>query len=206
VSVLLGSSDRAYIDDLEHDVRATVEESLEQRDLKMEGTQANPRAAACACVTTIPGDRIPHAIGPPFPWWSNGVWVNPAPDRVTWLIGVYLDEALRNWALLRLSPGATMGIGPNQMLLGLANRTDWAKEVWGFNICTGLLGSVFQGGRNPIARTMVLEKGFCREGADTIVFRKPGFLGIWYFVGHFDPSSFWEAFGGTVAMFEWFDD
>jgi hypothetical protein len=52
-------------------------------------------------------------------------------------------------------------------------------------------------------RWMLLEKSSCREGADTIVFRKPGFLGIWHDVGHVPPELFWQAFGGTVCDFRW---
>jgi hypothetical protein len=32
---------------------------------------------------------------------------------------------------------------------------------------------------------MLLERADCREGTDTIVFRKPGFWGIWHDVGQF---------------------
>ena len=38
----------------------------------------------------------------------------------------------------------------------------------------------------------------CRSGAHTIVFSKPGFMGIWYDVAHFNSTEFWEAFGGTA--------
>ena len=44
------------------------------------------------------------------------------------------------------------------------------------------------------------------EGTDTIVFRKPGFWGIWHDVGHFQSDTFWQAFGGTWADFSWFVD
>jgi hypothetical protein len=92
---------------------------------------------------------------------------------------------------------------PDQVLIRLANATDWAKEIWAFNLCSGRLGSVFQEDPNSTPRSMLLSRASCREGADSIVFRKPGFFGIWHDVGHFDSGSFWSTFGGTVATFTW---
>jgi hypothetical protein len=43
----------------------------------------------------------------------------------------------------------------------------------------------------------------CREGTDTLVFRKPGFLGVWTDYAHFPPELFWQAFGGTQFIFTW---
>lgn len=94
----------------------------------------------------------------------------------------------------------------NQVLVGLANGTDWAKEIWSENVCSGRLGSVYQDGPNLTPRRMLLNMPTCREGTDTIVFRKPGFWGIWHDVGHFPPELFWQAFGGTVADFTWVTD
>jgi hypothetical protein len=50
---------------------------------------------------------------------------------------------------------------------------------------------------------MRLDLAVCWSGADTIVFRKPGFWGIWHDVGHFPATQFWRAYGGTVADFMW---
>src|SRR5829696_5560613 len=69
--------------------------------------------------------------------------------------------------------------------------------------CTGRIASVFQSGTNTTPNRIRLDHAVCWSGADTIVFRKPGFLGVWHNVGHFGATAFWKAFGGTVADFSW---
>jgi hypothetical protein len=97
-------------------------------------------------------------------------------------------------------------VSKNQALIGLANQTDWAKEIWVENLCAGRTASVFQSGTNSAPNRMRLDQAECWQGADTIVFRKPGFWGIWHDVGHFPPGLFWQAFGGTWADFSWVVD
>jgi hypothetical protein len=96
------------------------------------------------------------------------------------VIAVKLDSAGWNWARLLLSDGATANppVPKNQVLVGLANRTDWPKEIWAQNFCTGRIASVFQSGMNSTPNWMRLDLAVCWSGADTIVFRKPGFWGI----------------------------
>jgi hypothetical protein len=51
---------------------------------------------------------------------------------------------------------------------------------------------------------MRLQRG-C-DGTDTIVFRKPGFLGIWDNIANFDFALFWTVFGGRRLTFTWIGD
>jgi hypothetical protein len=119
-----------------------------------------------------------------------------------------LDSATFNQAQLIVADGATFSppVSMTEAVIGLANATDWDKEIWAANLCSGRIGSVFQAGPNATPRRMRLRQADCREGADTIVFRKPGFFGIWHDVGHLAPGGFWRWFGGTVADFTWVVD
>jgi hypothetical protein len=185
-------------------VRAAVEEELEQS-----GSSARAEDV-CVCASGVPGDRINLRPGEIY-WYTDGVWT-PPPFPVAgedfWVIAVALDSAPWNYARLVLRNGATFDppVPKNQMLIGLGNATEWAKEIWSFNLCSGRLGSVYHDGHNLTPRRMLLSAPNCHEGADTVVFRKPGFFGIWHDVGHFPPELFWQAFGGTVADFTWVFD
>jgi hypothetical protein len=185
-------------------LRAVVDEELEQ-------SSGSARAAdVCVCAGGVPGDRI-NLTQEEIRWYVNGKWTPPsstAPGQDFWVIAVALDSAPFNYARLVLRNGATFNppVASDQVLVGLANATDWAKEIWALNLCSGRLGSVYQEGPNSTPRRTLLSAPSCREGADTIVFRKPGFWGIWHDVGHFPPELFWRAFGGTVADFTWVVD
>jgi hypothetical protein len=181
--------------DLENVVRTVVADEL-QSDRAAE--------AVCICASGVPGDEIAITAAD-IVWFVGGVWTPPPSGNPFWRIAVALDAGGRNWAELILRDGATFNppVPRNQALVGLANITGWAKEIWSDNLCSGRLGSVFQGGVNTTPRRMLLDQASCANGADTIVFRKPGFLGIWYDVGHFPPGLFWRAFGGTWGDYTW---
>jgi hypothetical protein len=214
VSVLGTFSNRDICQSLEEDLREAVTAALRPPNGGGDGGGGDGGGGSggggsggagggsvCICASGIPGDEIDIAIDP-IPWQP---WRDPAPDRNFWAVTLNLDSAPFNIARLTVREGARNNppVGSDQALIGLANTTDWAKEIWGFNLCSGRLGSVFQEGPNSTPRTMLLSRASCREGADTIVFRKPGFFGIWHDVGHFAAGSFWRIFAGTVATFTW---
>jgi len=165
-------------------------------------------AQSCICFGTPPGDLIALRAQDIIWFDPAGNWVTPPGGAASWVIAVALDSAPFNWARLVLRNGATWNppVLRSQVLVGLANETDWAKEIEAFNLCSDRIGAVYQAGPNGTPRRMLLSAPDCREGADTIVFNKPGFLGFWHPVGHFPPSSFFRAFGGTVADFTWVID
>jgi hypothetical protein len=190
--------------ELDRVVRGAVDDELDR-------IADRARAAdICICASGVPGDRInlrPEEIV----WYVNGVWTPPPnapPGDDSWVIAVALDSAPFNYARLILRNGATFDppVRRDQVLVGLANATDWAKEIWADNLCSGRLASVYQDGPDTTPHRMLLGVPNCRDGTDTIVFRKPGFFGIWHDVGHFPPELFWQAFGGTVADFTWVID
>jgi hypothetical protein len=194
------STDPARRKELEDDLRDLLPE---QRP----AAQAAAAASVCVCAGGVHGDRI--NASPPFPWWdAAGNFLPPPSGTPPWVIAVSLDSAGWNWARLLLSDGAAASppVPKSQVVVGLANSTSWAKEIWAQNFCMGRIASVFQSGTNTTPNRIRLDRAVCWSGADTIVFRKPGFWGIWHDVGHFGATAFWQAFGGTIADFTWVFD
>jgi hypothetical protein len=166
---------------------------------------STPASGRCVCATTLPGNRI-QPSNAQIRWWNpDGTFTRPPADAVEWTVALYpvagSSDALR--ISIRDGSAAIPRITKSQVLVGLANRTDWAKEIWAINICTGRTQSVFQSKKNATYQRMLLDKAACRAGSDTIVFRKPGFFGVWIDIANFAPAWFWPAFGGTVLDFEW---
>lgn len=181
--------------ELEHDLRELLPK------------QRSAAVPLCICAGSVHGDLINNPM--PYPWWDTaGNFALPPSGNPLWQIAVSLDNRGWNWAMLALSDGASASppVPKNQVLVGLASGTSWAKEIWVQNYCSGRIGSVFQSGTNAIPNRIMLDSPACFSGADTIVFRKPGFLGIWHDVGYFGTTEFWPAFGGTVADFTWIID
>jgi hypothetical protein len=113
---------------------------------------------------------------------------------------VWSGDALR----LRVESGSQFGIRPDQIQVGLASSVGWAKEIYAWSLVFGKLASVHQNGPNQTPSFMLLEKG-C-TGADTIVFTKPQFAGVWADVANFDVADFWTVFAGTKMTFIWIRD
>lgn len=170
-------------------------------------------AAICVCAGNYPGDVIDFSaffasttatFGTPIPW--RPVWRGPSPGVNTWVIAVKLDTPGWNWARLVLADGAPAGIGLTTVRAGLANTTPWAKEMVTWNLCRGRGLAAYQGGTNATPAVIQFDTAQCNSGANTLTFHKPGFLGFWHPVGHFDDGFFWSVFGGTIATFTWVID
>jgi hypothetical protein len=177
-------------------------------DEELAARAAGGAQATCICFSDVPGDRI-GLKAPPYPWFdAAGAFVSPPGTSGPWIIAVKLDTPGWCWAALTLSDGAAANppVPKSQVVIGLSNATSWSKEIWADNLCSGRTASVFQSGTSSTVQRMRLDAPQCWAGADTIVFRKPGFLGIWHDVGYFPPEFFWAAFGGTVADFRWVFD
>jgi hypothetical protein len=164
--------------------------------------------ATCVCYGNLPAEEV--RIKPEEILWfdSNGMWKPPPAPGADWLIAVFLDKNGWNAAALHVWDGATNSppVPKNQVLVGLANGTSWPKEIWADNLCSGRVSSVYQETTNPSYRRILIDSPDCYDGADTIVFRKPGLFGIWHEVSHFEPNDFWRAFGGTRCDFHWVKD
>ena len=162
--------------------------------------------AGCICYGWLPGVRIPAKLKDILWWDTTGAWVPPPGPGPAWIVALRMDPWC--YARMRIANGATASppVPKNQALIGLANLTSWAKEIWASNLCIGRVASVSQSGTNAIPVRMLLDMPSCNQGMDTIVFRKPGFLGIWHDVAHFAGEWFWAALGGTVTDFTWVFD
>jgi hypothetical protein len=168
---------------------------------------AGVHSPGCVCVHIgLGGDRIGGWFATP-PWFTGGVWTPPpvATGRDFWRVGIVLDSATFNGGVFALRNGATADppLTRSETLIGLTNSTDWPKQIWATNLCSGRVKSVFQRGRNAIAHQMPLIRLSCRQGIDTLEFSKPGFFGAWHDVGHIPPEEFWKHFGGTWAILDW---
>ncbi|PYV71259.1 MAG: hypothetical protein DMG96_29150 [Acidobacteria bacterium] len=156
----------------------------------------------CICLSSsIPGTTLA----------LDGVPRTPPPGSTS--INMAIELAVDNfWGrmlsgdLLKLviEPGAAFGIAPDQMQVGLASAVSWAKEIYAYNLCMGKLASVHQDEPNATPSFMLLMKE-C-GGADTIVFAKPEFTGVWADVSNFEPTQFWPTFGGKRLTFTWLAD
>jgi hypothetical protein len=101
----------------------------------------------------------------------------------------------------RIDDGTPFQLQPSQMLVSLASKVPWAKEIVAWNAVRGRLSSVYQPGPSTVPTTMLLTRD-C-EGADTIIFRAPKAFGTWWDLFHFDPTPFWSTFGGRRVAFTW---
>jgi hypothetical protein len=167
-----------------------------------------PSGITNVCATAPPGGTELSLFDPPP--WKPGVdlsgWQGPRPGVDDWDITVFLDDAPFNIAHLLLESGGPMGLSRDQILLGLANETDWEKEIWTWNRCDGRALGVRRAGQIQAPQSIILNRRQGRE-TSTLVFRKPGFLGEWQDIGHFAPGDpFWNNFGQTIATFTWIVD
>jgi hypothetical protein len=155
----------------------------------------------CICMATgVPGDTQDLSGLNPLP---------PPPTGQNFItIAVLLFHpvygSVSDWLRLKVEDGAPFGLGASDMLVGLASEVDWAKEIVSWNLCRGRLASVYQAQASASPNFMQLKRG-C-DGADTILFKKPTFLGLWGTVGNFDFQLFWTVFGGKRLTFTWVFD
>ena len=94
--------------------------------------------------------------------------------------------------------------GPNECNVGLVSSVAWPKEIVAWNLCSSCMSSVFTASPSPKIMIMRIKQG-CGE-TDTLVFRKPGFLGWWYNDFNFDFAKFWTVFAGKEVIFTWLAD
>ena len=192
----------------ERELRAAVRASV--IDELAAGPEASAAGAAlaqpCVCASDVPGDRIDlsHLS---FWWDENGAWIPPPDGSNDYVIAMWID----NWNVLQLKVfnGATSDppVPKNQVDVGLKAVTDWPKEIWANNLCFGRASAVFHPGNSQTAMNRLrLDEPVCWEGIDTIVFRKPGFWGVWHDIAHLAPQQFWRVFGGTKINFIWITD
>jgi len=158
----------------------------------------------CICLATgIPGTTQSLSSVNPLPApppGTNVVIIAVALSVINVTGPTFSGDTLR----LTVEPGAQFGIGSGQMQVGLASAVSWAKEIYAWNLCRGRLATLHQPGPSTTPTFMTLTRD-C-DGADTIVFRKPQFGGVWADVGNFDFTLFWTVFNGRRLTFTWLTD
>lgn len=106
---------------------------------------------------------------------------------------------------MEIDRGATLRLGPDDLLIGLANvcSSGWAKEMVAYGTCLGWrFGTVHQARYNPIPSYIRLIR--TNRGPDTVVLRKPELFGNWVDKMHFDAGTpFWTALGGRIVRLIW---
>lgn len=108
--------------------------------------------------------------------------------------------------LLEVEPGAQFGIGSKEMQVGLKSDV-WYKEIMAWHACKRRVSSVYKEEPSHNASYMLLSNPTCDGGADTLVFRKPDWTGLfWYDISYFDLYLFWKFFGGKRLTFTWLTD
>lgn len=113
--------------------------------------------------------------------------------------------------IMEVSDDTSMGVGPGETIVEFVNEVVSDKEIWAWNSCQGRLATLFQPGLQPgqtptvnsVRLSLTRPAIFGDPGPTTLVFRKPGFFGIWMDIGHFDPDSFWGLADGKVVRFTW---
>lgn len=128
-------------------------------------------------------------------------WPPPWPPDGIYNIAVWFKES-SDVMLWTLTDGASYNLTPDQMLVGLITHVDWAKEIAAWQTCTCEIAKVHQDGPNQSPVWMFLT----RDQTDTIVFRKPQFLGVWTDMAHIEPTQFWPYFGGKIMIVHWIGD
>ncbi len=97
-------------------------------------------------------------------------------------------------------------------MVALENATGWPKEVVGWSDQTAHpvgqegTGQVAPGATAEVTLAQPHLWGLGLATADTVVFRKPKFLGTWHDMYHWDLDAFWKVFGGRWVQFRWQED
>ena len=149
-----------------------------------------PRPPTCVCGTTyIPGTRMYLPDLPP-------------KSPVVWAMCRGIEDAIR----VTIENGAPYGLQPNTMMIVLESEPNitWGKEISGWNLCRENIITLRTRDNVHGPSSMILYKG-C-GGADTLVFRKQKFAGIWTDMYNFDYREFWNRFGGKKLTFTWVAD
>lgn len=104
--------------------------------------------------------------------------------------------------LLTLFPGVTSS---DMCSVSFTNNCQscWDKQIVAWNLCQQALFTI-QVSCTAGTIPFTVNQG-CLQ-TDTLIFRKPKFLGVWTDMLHIVETQFWPAFGGTNALFTWVGD
>lgn len=173
-----------------HELEANVTDIVQSR-LPLRDSSRAPFLCICAS-SGIPGTTLSLASINPLP---------PLPGNSTqWVIAVYLNSstAIR----MGIDERPRTNFQSNQCSVSLNSSVSSQVEIRAWGLCEGPRSSVYQSEIGPatVWTTMICTDQ-CR-GTDTLVFRKPGFLGSTDEF-NFDYTAFWQIFKGMEIGFTW---
>ena len=109
-----------------------------------------------------------------------------------------------------MTTAPSVSLAPNQSLVTFTVTTGSGKDLSFWNGCVpGEVAKLHESGASGAPVTLLIQRPASNDrlhGVDTVVFRKPGFLGIWSDVAHLDPDTFWALAGGRTVTFSWVRD
>jgi hypothetical protein len=144
----------------------------------------------CVCAYTDPGSVYPAIDPTRFPSDPPHVYAYGfAWDFV--IVTVSDDASLTNC----------------QMRVSLASEVTWAKELAGWNYCNGgKVSTVSTSGSNRGPNAMLLQRGSCGSGADTLLFSKAMTFGALTGLYTLSSNELWTFWGGKSVRFDWVGD
>jgi hypothetical protein len=162
---------------------------------------------ACICAVVGGPGGIGYDLTP-----STAVIGTPLPAGQTqYRAAIFVKDFLSfttDAVRMEWPPGQTLPANQTEIVLrvGAPNFPHtWAKEVYGWTYCRlRTRGASHPGGGWPGEAVLPLTRAQCEAGdADTIVFAKPGFWGVWTDVFHWTPESFWGLHSGRRVTYTW---
>jgi hypothetical protein len=121
----------------------------------------------------------------------------PGPPAKTYGYGFEFD-----YVSIDVAPDSTLT--NCQMRVGLASRVSDLKQIDGWNLCTSAtVSSVQTVGASRGPNYMLLQRGVCRSGASTIVFKKPMAFGVMTNLYTFNAADLWDFWGGCNVLVTW---
>jgi hypothetical protein len=144
---------------------------------------------SCICTFTEPGSVYPVLN----PNKING----PGPYQ-----GAYGFA----WDLVEVKVEEDDSLGPCQMRVGLqvANQITWAKDILAWNYCKGdKVASVATQDADKGPHFMLIEKGDCSSGTDTLLLRKMMAFRQMTGLYVFRHEDFWVYWGGKKVTVTW---
>jgi hypothetical protein len=159
------------------------------------GSGGGPRWTWGSYDSGIPGERLA----------LDTLMRKMATKSLPWVFAVASSSkavALR----MDVEDGASMNLSREDMIVRLAIKVAWEKEIFGWNVCQErAVTTVKQTKEGAPAVEMKIRRGFAQT--DAIVFRKPKVLGVWTDMFHLDTAEpFWNFLGGKIVTFTWVQD
>jgi hypothetical protein len=129
----------------------------------------------------------------------------PDPARAYWYFAIRVKTifgGVSDTIRMQIPHATTLPADRTEIVLRVDDT--WAKEVYAWSVCRNRTLSVTHPGDYSPEVVLPLTRAQCEAGdADTIAFAKPGFLGLWTDVFHWQIGTFWPMHAGRRVMYTW---